>query len=573
MSLHFYIFCTTKNKMCGIFVYLKKLGYVSKISKGQLYDAFMKMKSRGPDRSSFVELSDYGVCLGFHRLAIMDTSCKGDQPFTYEDEEKQIYLLCNGEIYNFDSLAKKYNIELKSGSDCEVLLPLYLKIGLDEMIKELLGEFSFCICEVWKKSKEIKLYTGRDQAGTRMLYITGDSNEVVICSELKSSPFLQDGYEVRQFQPRHYLEISNSDEKLFNLQSTKLTKWLDFRNIQITIKDVETAKLLIRTKLVNAVKTMTMGHRKFCCLLSGGLDSSLVASILAEFCKENDITLYTFSIGLDTGSTDRPFAEMVAKHIGSVHQHIEVSEEYALKTLSKIPGLIETIDITTPRASDFQFMLLDWIAKNTDFKVVFCGDGSDELFTSYKYFLNAPSAVDLHYEGIRLIEDIHMYDGLRAGMSATACGLEIRFAFLHKELIETVLAIDPELRMAKNGVEKWILRSAFADTTYLPSEVIWRSKEAMSDGISELSRSWFEIVRDHISTMYTDEELEIAKLKYTHVPIISKESLFYRHMFEEAFGTSENNQMVIPYYWMPKWTKQIHGTVPDPSARVLEVYK
>jgi asparagine synthase (glutamine-hydrolysing) len=509
-------------------------------------------------------------------LAINDLTVNGDQPFVFENEEKQIYVLCNGEIYDFKHLCEKYYIELKSGSDCEVILHLYMLIGLDAMIKELSGdssdissEFSFCICEINKSTKEVKLFVGRDHAGTRMMYLTGNDEEVLISSELKGSPFLDVGYEVSQFRPRHYLEISNNDAKLFDLNSSKFTKWCDFKNIRPTIFELEEAKKIIREMLIKSVRLMTMGDRKLCCLLSGGLDSSLVAAILAEFCREHGIELYTFSIGLDSGSTDRPFAEMVARHIGSLHHHIIVTEKQCLEALEKIPYIIESIDITSNRASCLQYLVVQWISQNTDFKIVFCGDGSDELFASYKYFHNAPSSSAMHQECIRLVNDIHMYDGLRAGMCSTACGLEIRFAFLNKKLLDLVFSIDPELRMPRNGIEKWLLREAFATTNYLPREVLWRSKEAMSDGISELTRSWFEIIRDHVEVLYLDEELEEAKIKYIHMPIVSKESLHYRKIFEQYFGTAENTKKVIPYYWLPKWC----GDIKEPSARVLSVYK
>ena len=556
--------------MCGIFIYLYKQGYKSTVTKSKLYESFMKIKARGPDRSTFLELSDYGVCLGFHRLAIMDTSIRGDQPFCYENEQKQIYVLCNGEIYNFRQLCEKYSIELKSGSDCEVIMHLYKKFGVDQTIKELQGEFSFCICEIDKMTKEVKLFVGRDQAGTRMLYMTGDQNEVVITSELKGSPFLDKGYEVLQFRPRHYLEISSFDDKLCDLNSPKFVKWLDFSKINTTIYDLEEAKRLIREKLIQVVKSMTMGQRKLCCLLSGGLDSSLIASILAEFCREHGIILYTFSIGLNTGSTDRPFAEMVSKHIGSVHQHIIVTEAQCLEALSRIPGIIESTDLTSNRASCLQFLILEWISLNTDFKIIFCGDGSDEIWMSYAYGCKAPNSEAFHAESVRLIDDIHMFDGLRAGMCATACGLEIRFVFLNKELIKLAFSIDPELRMFKDGMGKWLLRESFSDTNYLPKEVLWRHKEALSDGCSALNRSWYQVIQEHVESLYTDEQLEEAKQKYIHMPIISKEALHYRLMFEQSFGTAENTKLVIPYYWLPKWC----GDIKEPSARVLtDIYK
>lgn len=559
--------------MCGIWIYLIKKGFQSTLTNGEIYSSFMKISARGPDRSSFLKLSQYGVYLGFHRLAIMDTSLRGDQPFTFEDEEKQLYVLCNGEIYNFEKLCQKYGIELKSRSDCEVILHLFRMIGLDASIRELEGEFSFCICEINKITGEVVLHVGRDQGGTRMLYFTGSDNEIVISSELKGSPFLHRGYDVRQFPPRHYLQISNFDEKVFDLNSPKFTKWLDFRAIRPTIFDYEEAKQKIRETFITSVRSMTMGHRGFCSLLSGGVDSSLVSSILAEYCKEHKIVLHTFSIGLDTGSTDRPFAEMVAKHIGSVHTHVTVTEKQCLETLEQIPSIIESTDITSNRASCLQYLIVKYISENTNFKIVFCGDSLDETMLSYMYCHYIKSPETFHDESMRLVEDIHMYDGLRAGMCSTSCGLEIRFAGLNKEFLNLVFSIDPVLRMPKNSIEKFLFRDSFSNTNYLPMEVLWRSKEAFSDGCSDTKRSWFEIVKDYTDKIYSDEELEEAKLKYTHMPISSKESLHYRLQFEKEFGTSENTQKVIPYYWLPRFVPKEFGEITEPSARILSVYK
>ena len=217
---------------------------------------------------------------------------------------------------------------------------------------------------------------------------------------------------------------------------------------------------------------------------------------------------------------------------------------------------------------------MKYISTNTNFKIVFCGDGSDELFFSYKYchYVTDPKIFD--QESIRLIEDIHMYDGLRAGMCSTHFGLEIRFAFLRKEFLKLIFAIEPELRMPKNGIEKYIIRDAFSDTTYLPQEVLWRSKEAMSDACSDITKSWFEIIRDHLEPIYTNEQLETAKLKYknSHMPIVSKESLHYRLKFEESYGHHENTQKTTPYYWLPKFVPG-QENITEPSARILSAYQ
>ena len=556
--------------MCGIFIYMCKKGYKSSISSFKLYDSFMKIKARGPDRSSFNNLTDYGVCLGFHRLAIMDTTTNGDQPFIFEDDNKQINVLCNGEIYNFKQLCEKYSIELKSGSDCEVILHLYCMIGLDAMIKELSGEFAFCICEIDKKTKEVKLFCGRDQLGIRHLVVSGSENEILICSELKASPFLfmEDEYYVDQFKPRHYLEVSNFDDNLFDL---KYTQWLDLRSIPITIYDVEEAKKAIRESFEEGVDMMIDGERELCCFLSGGVDSSLVSSRVAQKYKEKGKVLRTFSIGLDSGSSDQPFAEMVAKHIGSDHTHVMVSEKDFLETVDEVIRNLESYDITTVRASAGQYLLAKWVSENTDIKIILGGDVSDEENCSYTYLKFAPSTEELYHEGIRFLEDIHMYDGARCDLCVCANGIEIRLPFGYKKLLITILSIDPSFRNPKlcGGVEKWILREAFSGSGYLPEEVLWRLKEAFSDGISCIKKSWYQILQENIETLYSDEELKLAQTRFKHLPPHTKEVLHYRLIFEKYFGKHESTAKIIPYFWLPKWC----GSILEPSARVLDGYQ
>lgn len=557
--------------MCGIFIYLCKKDYKSSINKGDLYNAFMQIKNRGPDRSQFIELSDYNVCLGFHRLAIMDTSLRGDQPFTFENESKQIFVLCNGEIYNFKELCEKYGIELKSGSDCEVILHLYLLIGLDATIKELLGEFAFCICECDKVTGEVRLLAGRDILGIRPLYLTGDKNEVILCSELKASPFLFSDHEyfVDQFKPRHYLEISSLDDNLCDPNNLKYTQWFDLRGIPITIFDLEEAKAKIKEAFDNAVDSMIDGDRELCCFLSGGLDSSLVSSRVAQKYRKLEKILRTFSIGLDSGSTDEPYARMVSQHIGSDHTHVIFTEQNFLNGLEEVVSILSTFDITSIRATVPQYMLAKWVSKHTNIKIIKGGDVSDELTQGYKYFIKTPDANSSHDESIFLLENIHLFDVKRGDRGIASNGIELRLPFGHKNFITTYLSIDPKLRMVHGGVEKWLLRETFKDTNYLPEEVIKRSKEAFSDAISTQERSWYVMIQEHVESLYSDEDLKNAQKYYTYLPPISKEALHYRLLFEKYYGPHSSTARVLPFYWLPKWC----GNITEPSARVLDVYK
>jgi asparagine synthase (glutamine-hydrolysing) len=295
------------------------------------------------------------------------------------------------------------------------------------------------------------------------------------------------------------------------------------------------------------------------CLLSGGLDSSIVSAITAKHVKH---VLHTFTIGLE-GATDIKYAEMVSKHIKSIHQTFIVTIQDALDAIEEVIYTIESYDCTTVRASVWQYLLGKKIKENTDIKVLLTGEGSDELMSGYMYFHKAPDAYESHRENMRLLEDIHRFDGLRVDRAMSCHGLEVRIPFLDPEFVELYLSLPIDLRMASRGIEKQLFRDAFKDTDYLPHEVLYRRKEAFSDGTSSLEKSWFEILQEHIGGLVSDEEF--MNHKYG-VEVDSKEKYYYKKIFEKNFG--EKCFGVIPYYWLPKWC----GNVMEPSARVLDVY-
>jgi len=566
--------------MCGIWFYLVKQGYLEFVDKDvrNLYESCDRLSHRGPDRSTFVDLRSYGVMLGFHRLSIMDPSTKGDQPFILEDDDHVIYTICNGEIYNFKDLCHKYSIETKSGSDCEVLPHLYKKIGIEALVQEIRAEYAFVICDIDKKTGRIETYISRDHCGIRPLYITGNENEVLLTSELKGSPFLCNDMEVRQFPPRTYLKICNDDESLYKLDADYV-QYVDFNKIKPTIFDLEEALPKVKTTFIESVRIRCIADRPIACLLSGGLDSSLVASILARELAKLGKQLYTFSIGLE-GSTDEYYAKLVAKHIGSIHVHITVTEDELLEAYQYIHIIGETYDTTTCRALTPQYLVCYEVSQydlGEDkhplmrfFKVLFNGDGSDELFGGYLYFHKAPNAEEFHEEGVRLMNNIHVHDVRRADSGISDNGLESRPPYLDIELIKLVLSIDPKLRMPKDGMEKWLLREAFKEGNWLPEEVLYRKKEAFSDGISSTKRSWYQIIQERAEEEFTDEEFLELSAEYEYLPPTTKENLVLRQRFCEYFGYGYNTATVVPYIWMPK--KEWVGNITDPSARVLNNY-
>ena len=319
----------------------------------------------------------------------------------------------------------------------------------------------------------------------------------------------------------------------------------------------------IRNTLRSGVKKRLMADRlPIGCFLSGGLDSSIVAALIVENMK-NPKDLYTFSIGME-GSTDLHNARIVADYLGTTHHEILVTEDDMLNALPEALKSMETFDTTTVRAGTGMWLLSKWIYNNTNVRVIFSGEGSDELSGSYLYFRNAPSLEEYHKECIRLCDDLHRYDVLRADKATAAHGLEVRVPFLDREFTNIYLRVDSSLRSPRGDkkIEKYLLRKAFE--YILPPTIVWRVKEAFSDGVSSQKKSWFQIIQDHVRETIEEEELNgYESLEY--LPTSIPESQWYRHMFQTYYPGRDK---IIPYYWLPKWS----GDVKDPSARVLETY-
>lgn len=550
--------------MCGIWFLFSKNPQRC-LTDGALYSSFAKGKARGPENSDFKTLELFGTIVAFHRLAINGIKkSTANQPFMFDFDDRVDYVMCNGEIYNYKELAQKYEIDVPSECDCEVLYPLYQKIGMDRLMREIDGEFAMIICEINKLTKEVKIIIGRDQCGIRPMFIGVSDDEICLSSELKGIPFLDDPkYTVKQFPPRSYAVISSLQQSLV----PEFVEYFSIDKIVPTIFDLVEALKIIKDEFIESVRSRMLCDREFACLLSGGLDSSLVSAIAAQICREKGTILKTFCLGIDENSPDVIWAKKVAEYIGSDHTTIIIPEEEWLKAVEKIVYTIESYDITTVRASTGQYLVAKWISENTDIKVLLIGDGSDELTGGYIYTLKAPSHQEFHNEILKLMNDIHYYDVLRSDRGVASNGLEARVPFLRKRFIEAYLSIDVNLRMPTNGVEKSLLRDAFKDSGILPNDVLYRTKEAFSDGVSTMKRSWFTILQEHIEDMYTGEEFQMKKELYTHNAPPTKEALYYRETFEKHFG--KRNAHVIPRFWLPNWS----GNTQEPSARVLDNYK
>ena len=528
--------------MCGIFS-----TYNTRCKWDSVEESFQKISYRGPDSSEHLNINNK-LTMAFHRLAIMGISDSGNQPMKHPKDDS-LTLICNGEIYNYKKLADKYNFTLKTGSDSEIILHLFKEIGIECTVKALDGVFMFALYDEINDT----LYAGRDPIGVRPGFISLNGDEVFISSEAKSIIGIANN--TMPFPPGSWWSSENNEKfnKYFYCKPDTLTNDSHIDILQ-NIKSILTGSVIKRL----------MSEREIGCLLSGGLDSSLISSIVAKNYPGDKLN--TFSIGIE-GSVDLEYAKTVAGFIKSKHHSIQITEEDFLDAIEVVIYNIESYDTTTVRASVGNYLVSKYIRENTDCKVIFNGDGSDEVCCGYLYLRNAPSSRKLQLESERLVNELYFFDVLRSDRSISSNGLEARTPFLDKTFVKYYLSIPPKLKVfnSKDIIEKHILRKAFDNGTYLPDDVLWRRKVAFSDGVSSQKKSWHKIIQNYVDSKISDEEFFKAKDSFSHCPPLLKESYYYRKLFESFYPNSEK---LIPHFWLPKWS-----TVIDPSARELQNYK
>ncbi len=576
--------------MCGIWAFINLSN--DKPNYNKLYNDFMSIQHRGPDLSSFQTIKNLTV--GFHRLAIMDPNFHANQPYIIEDKHnsRTIVFVCNGEIYNFKELIEKHHLDIHNNSDCMTIPKLYIKYGYDKFQQlfnnDIKGEFAFLLFEFDKFQKLSKVVVGRDMIGIRPLYYSNINVKTTYTSDISARPLYSDII-LKLSQTTYYnnslafsSEIKGLDfyDGLVSEYKPGLLTCINIDDLGFigTVNEYNFNKQLydttftylneegylnnVKTAVINSVKRRLDADKPIAFLLSGGVDSSLVASISSKLLGTQ---IKTYCCGMNEG-TDLLYARKVAEHIGSNHTEVFFTPEEGLQAIRDVIRTTETWDTTTVRASVGQYLVCKHIGTKTDAKVVLVGEGPDEVCSSYLFNYYAPldnDCAELHQVAKEYVEKIHMFDGRRADRCISRWGLEGRVALLDPEFIEAYWSIPAQHRHPKyNGIEKWWLRKAFDNTNILPNEVLWRKKEAFSDGVSSKTKSWFEIIQDHIKTLVTEEEF-----KASNEPSI--EAYYYKKVFIEFFGEKRVN--VLPHYWQPKWINK-DGKYIDPSARVLNVY-
>lgn len=522
--------------MCSI------MGYCGSGASLEAFKAgFDRTISRGPDDSRIIDTGN-GL-LGFHRLSIMGLTPEGMQPF----ELNGSYAVCNGELYGFETQKKELiqkGYRFKSGSDCEILLPLYREYGT-EMFAMLDAEFACIIYD----NKTGGYIAARDPIGIRPLYYGFDKEGVILfASEAKNLVGLTE--KIMPFPPGHYYKDGRF------ICYTDITK-VD----AVCHDDLETACRNIREKLIAGVEKRLVADAKVGFLLSGGLDSSLVCAIAA---KKSPVPIKTFAIGMSEDAIDLKYARQAAAYIGSDHTEIFMTPGEVTAVLDPLIGILGTYDITTIRASIGMYLVCRAIHERTDIRVLLTGEISDELF-GYKYTDFAPSAAAFQEEAKKRIRELHMYDVLRADRCISVNSLEARVPFGDLELVRYVMALDPEMKLNRYGKGKYLLRLAFEGKGYLPDSILWREKAAFSDAVGH---SMVDDLKEFAENRYSDAEFEEKRLRYSYARPFTKESLLYREIFEKYYpGQAE----MIAGFWMPNQSWD-GCKVNDPSARFLSNY-
>ena len=522
--------------MCGI------IAVIGKADKEKVQQLSKRMKHRGPDEFGIYQAPD-GSVLSHERLSIIDLNT-GTQPIQGTDTA---WVMHNGEIYNHLELRQKEleGHRFRTTCDSEVIVHLYEKYGYD-FCNLLDGVFAFVLID------GDKLMAGRDPIGVKPMYYGYDAEgRMYISSEMKA--IADQCISMESFPPGHYYTPEMGFVKYYQ------PAWQEHTVCTNKFNPSE-----LRNALIKATKKRLMSDVPLAVLLSGGLDSSLVASITQRLLRGTGRQLHSFSVGVHPDATDLVAARKVAAFLGTSHHEIYFTVEEGLKALEKVIWHLETYDVTTIRAATPMYFLSKAITE-MGFKVVLSGEGSDEIFGGYLYFHNAPSDDEFQKETIRRVFRLSTADCLRADKATMAAGLEARVPFLDRHFLDVAMSIRPEDKRAdklKGKIEKWPLRAAFDDINdpYLPESILWRQKEQFGDGVGY---SWIDSVIDYCNTVVSDEEFALAEKQFPHNIPDTKEAFYFRKVFEQFYPEEHSVKTVLK--WIPKWQKNT-----DPSGRVAD---
>lgn len=534
--------------MCGIVAIFGK-------NSASIEDLSNNIIHRGPDKVS--KYQDTYAKIGFVRLSIIDVF-GGNQPFILGD----LVCVANGEIYNYKELRSAFSEDdFATQSDCEILVHLYKRHGFRFMTEVVVkGMFAFIIYD--RRTREVVI--GRDFMGIIPMYFGYDNvGSLYFGSELKAF----DQYTTNTSIVEPGVITRFRDEMPNDSYNYYTEPW--FVN-EDYMPNIATDLSVLKSKFIEAVESHMMSDVNYAVLLSGGLDSSLVASIIKRKVAKGGV-LTTFSIGLE-GSPDLASAEKVAKYLGTKHYGFTYTIEEGHSALKNVIRHIETYDTTTIRASTPMYLLAQKI-KALGFKMVLSGEGADEMFGGYLYFHKAPNREAFQKELVSKMKKLHYYDNQRANKSMLAWGVETRVPFQHRDFIDYAMNIDPSDKMCNDRIQKYILRKAFDDkeNPYLPEEILWRQKEQFSDGVGY---GWIDSLKRKGDEMIDDRLMQLASCVYPNNTPTTKEEFMYRNIYESLFRSDNVNfekSVACSTASALQW-EELQNNEADPSGLAVNIH-
>ena len=576
--------------------------------------AVRSIRHRGPDCGGLVVI-DGKHAVAHERLAVVDPR-SGAQPFVFAaDTHDQVVCAVNGEIYNHSQLRlnawRRDRFNFQTRSDCEVIVPLYLRAtavllpALDpdsdpdpddepfhnplanhlvSLLRELDGMFAFVLHD---RARNIYV-AARDHLGIVPLYVgRGRDGSTCFSSEMKA--LVVGGWctDVTVFPPGHLFISSDQDpaHPSYRYRPWYTPPWSS-PSPTLLSSGVTADLSRIRALLEHSVRACMRSDAPWGLLLSGGLDSSLVAAIATRAQRAEDAArdvpsspIASFTIGL-AGSPDVLAAEHVAAFLGTRHHSFTFTVQQGLDALRDVVYHLETYDVTSIRAGTPMFLLSRFV-RAQGVKMVLSGEGADEIFGGYLYFHRAPSREEFAAETADKLRALHLYDCNRANKATAAWGVEARVPFLDRAFVDYGMSFDPVNKMINKElgfIEKFVLRSAFYEPRdpYLPADILWRQKEQFSDGVGY---AWIDGLRAFAETRVSDAALADAPTRFEHNPPRTKEAYVYREMFEEHFPVGASCEHTVPGGFSIAcstarayaWDESFRGR-DDPSGRACGVH-
>lgn len=504
--------------------------------------------------------------LGAHRRVSL--------PYSIPTLNTDIFMVCDAELYNIDTLIKVHQLETSTAkpSPNSVISDMYaiqkrtgdMLCDLHTCVKNILNEIDGDFAGMLYDQETHTIHAFRDQYGVRPLFYGFDScDRVYFGSEAKALTDIC--CFIDQVKPGRVMSITTNTET--GIMRTQYGSYcVDAACLPPTSSSlpIDFFTQNLKMLMVDAIRKRCTAHTPTasCVLLSGGLNSSLIASVIAQDEKAHGRKLHTFAIGME-GSRDLEYAHQVATHIGSEHTDIICTESDLIAAIPHAIKAIESFDVYNVRNATITYLACKYIAERTQFANIITGDFADDVMSGHIYMNQAPTPNLFHDETLTLVKDAHYFSLLSTERIAAALGLQAVMPFADKAFVEFYLRIPVHMRMPKNNhnIEKFLIRLSFASS--LPPQILWRKKEQMSDGISPQkdkgTKAWHTIIKKHCAQHVPGREPQISQ--------VTKEGAYYLRLFEQSYPRYPSLGNIIPYMWLPKW----HGDINDPSARELPI--